>query len=128
MKKITNEAYQLAKYMHDWICVHAPSIQSNSSHTIRGYSITLSLFVDFLEKEKKINPSSLIGECFSREYIEEWILWLKNKRNCSAETYNIRLASIRAFVKYLAEKNVSYLYMYQSVMMIPRQKTIIKKR
>jgi site-specific recombinase XerD len=85
------------------------------------------LFVDFLEKEKKINSSSLVSECFSREYIEEWILWLKNKRNCSGETCNIRLASIRAFLKYLAEKEVSYLSTYQSVMLIPRQKTIRKK-
>ncbi|MDR1340596.1 MAG: hypothetical protein LBK58_11175 [Prevotellaceae bacterium] len=53
MKKVTGEAYQLAKYIHDWICVHAMSIQSNSLHTIRGYKVTLSLFVEFLEKEKK---------------------------------------------------------------------------
>jgi site-specific recombinase XerD len=104
MKKVTGEAYQIAKYMHEWICVYAPSIQANSSHTVRGYSITLSLFVDFFEKEMKINSSSLVSECFSREYIEEWILWLKNKRNCSGETCNIRLASIRAFLKYLAGK------------------------
>jgi site-specific recombinase XerD len=127
MKKATNEAYQIAKYIHDWICVHAISIQSNSSHTVRGYKVALSLFVDFLEKEKKINPSSLAGECFSRGYIEEWILWLKNKRNCSGETCNIRLAAIRTFLKYLAEKDISYLSIYQSTTLIPRQKVIRKK-
>jgi len=127
MKKVTVEAHQLAKYIHDWICVHATSIQSNSLHTVRGYKISLSLFVYFLEKEKNINPSSLVGECFSRKYIEEWILWLKNKRNCSGETCNIRLAAIRAFLKYLAEKDISYLSLYQSITLIPRQKVIHKK-
>lgn len=127
MKKVTNEAHKLAKHMCGWINVHIPSIQSNSPHTIRGYAVTLSLFVDFLEREKKINPSSLVGECFSREYIEEWILWLKNKRSCSGETCNIRLAAIRAFLKYLAEKDIAYLSLYQSATLIPRQKVVRKK-
>lgn len=47
MKQISKEALQLAKYIHDWISVYTVSIQSNSPHTIRRYSITLSLFVDF---------------------------------------------------------------------------------
>jgi site-specific recombinase XerD len=127
MKKATLEAYQLAGYIYDWICVYAVSIQSNSPHTIRGYKIALSLFVGFLEKEKKISPSSLAGECFSRKYVEEWILWLKNKRNCSGETCNIRLAAIGAFLKYLAGKNIAYLPMYLEIMLIPRQKVIRKK-
>jgi site-specific recombinase XerD len=127
MKKYTGKAYQLAKYIHDWICVHVPSIRSNSPHTIKGYTVTLSLFADFLEKEKKISPSSFNAGCFSREYIEEWIVWLKNRRNCSGETCNIRLAAIRAFLKYLAEKDISYLSLYQNATLIPRQKTVRKK-
>jgi site-specific recombinase XerD len=127
MKKVTHEAYRLARHIHDWIGIHVPSIRSNSPHTIRGYAIALSLFAGFLETEKKISPSSLRGECFSREYIEEWILWLKNKRNCSGETCNIRLAAIRAFLKYLAEKDIAYLSLYQSTTLIPRQKTVRKK-
>ena len=38
-----------------------------------------------------------------RQVIEEWILWLKNDRKNSSETCNNRLASIRAFIKYLSE-------------------------
>lgn len=126
MKKVNSESQQLARYIHDWICVYVTSIRANSSHTVRGYMASLSLFADFLEKGK-INQLSLVGECFSREYIEEWILWLKNKRNCSGETCNIRLAAIRTFLKYLAGKNISYLALYQSATMIPKQKVIRKK-
>lgn len=97
MKQISKEAFQLAKYIHDWISVYTVSIQSNSPHTIRRYSITLSLFVDFLEKEKGIIPLNLTSECFSRKYIEDWIMWLKHSRNCSKETCNLRLSAIRSF-------------------------------
>lgn len=127
MKRVNNEAYQLARHIYNWIHIYSPSIQSNSSHTIKTYMITLSLFARFLEKEKKINPSSLKFKCFSQKYIEEWILWLKHKRNCSPQTCNIRLAALRTFLKYLAEKDISYLLLYQCSTLIPRQKTIKKK-
>ena len=127
MKKVTNDALKLAKYIRDWINVHVTSIRSSSPHTVRGYTVTMSLFVGFLESEKKINPSSLNAESFSRENIEEWILWLKNTRDCSAQTCNIRLAGIRAFLKYLAQGDISCLSLYQSATLIPRQKEVKKK-
>ena len=127
MKQISKEALQLAKYIHDWISVYTVSIQSNSPHTIRRYSITLSLFVDFLEKEKGIIPLNLTSECFSRKYIEDWIMWLKHSRNCSKETCNLRLSAIRSFLKFLAGKDVSYLSLYQTSTLIPMQKTEKRK-
>jgi len=127
MKIAKNEALMLAKYIHNWICIYTPSIRSNSQHTIRSYTVTLSLFVSFLEKEKKIVSSSLNYECFSKAYIEEWILWLQQNRNCCRETCNLRIAALRAFLKYLAEQDLTFLSLYQNATLIPRQKTIRKK-
>ena len=97
MKKASKEAYELARHIHNWLHVHTLSIQSNSPHTIRTYSTTLSLFVEFLEGEKKINLCSLNSGCFSRDYIEGWILWLKEERGCSAQTCNIRFDGTEGF-------------------------------
>lgn len=127
MKKVHNEAYKIARHIHEWIYVYTPLIQVNSSHTIRTYATTLSLFIGFLEDVKKVDPSSLNSECFSREYVEEWILWLKGKRNCSSESCNIRLAALRTFLKYLADKDICYLLLYQNATLIPRQKVVRKK-
>jgi site-specific recombinase XerD len=123
MKRIHKEACGIARHIHQWLNEYAPSFQSNSEHTIRSYGYTLSLFIHFLEVVKKIVPSGLCSGCFSRDSIEEWILWLKNKRNCSPETCNNRLASLRAFLKYLAGKDVALLYLAQDANQIPRQKT-----
>jgi Site-specific recombinase XerD len=127
MKKASKETYELAKHIHNWLHVHTPSIRSNSPHTIRTYSTTLSLFVEFLEGKKKIAPCSLNAGCFSRDYIEEWILWLKEKRGCSPQTCNIRLTALRAFLKYLADKDLSCLALYQCVTLIPMQKVVREK-
>lgn len=127
MKKASKEAHELARHIHNWLHVHTPSIQSNSSHTIRTYSTTLSLFVGFLERKKKIDPCSLNSGCFSRDYIEGWILWLKEERGCSSQTCNIRLTALRAFLKYLADRNLSCLALYQCATLIPMQKVVRKK-
>lgn len=127
MKRASKDAYELAKHIHNWLHVHTPSIRSSSSHTIRTYSTTLSLFVGFLEGKKKINPCSLNAGCFSRDYIEEWILWLKEERDCSPQTCNIRLTALRAFLKYLADRDLSCLVLYQCATLIPRQKVVKKK-
>jgi site-specific recombinase XerD len=127
MKRTNDEAYKIAQYIYKWINEYAPSIKSNSLHTIRAYVMTLSLFIKFLEAEKGVAPSTLSFECLSRPYIEEWILWLKKKRGCSPETCNIRLAALRAFIKYLAEKEITCLSIYQGATLIPRQKVFRKK-
>ncbi len=127
MRKAKNEAYKIAQYIYKWINEYTPSIKSNSPHTIKTYMMTLSLFVKFLDTEKKIDSSTLSFACLSRTNIEEWILWLKNKRGCSPETCNIRLAALRAFLKYLAEKEIACLSIYQGATLIPRQKVLHKK-
>jgi site-specific recombinase XerD len=127
MKQSNKEACKIACYIHDWLSEYAPSLKSSSSHTVKSHSHALSLFISFLESDKKILPSSFCSGCFSRNVMEEWILWLKNKRNNSPETCNNRLASMRAFLKYLGNRDVSCLYLSQEASQIPRQKSLRKK-
>lgn len=55
------------------------------------------------------------------------MLWLLNKRGCSPETCNIRLASLRAFLKYLGKSEISFMYLANSASQIERKKTLAKK-
>ena len=124
MKQSNKEAINIARYIHVWLNEYVPSLKSSSPHTVKSYSDTLSLYICFLEEEKKITPSGLCSKCFSRKLLEEWILWLKNKRNNSPDTCNNRLASMRAFLKYIGERDVFFLYLSQEASLIPRQKTL----
>jgi len=127
MKQSNEEAYKIAYYIHNWLNEYVPSLKSSSPHTVKSYSDTLSLFINFLESDKKIAPAVLCSKCFSRNFIEEWILWLKNKRSNSPETCNNRLASMRAFLMYLGDRDVSFLYLSQEASLIPRQKVLKRK-
>jgi site-specific recombinase XerD len=48
-------------------------------------------------------------------------------RSCSPETCNNRLASLRAFLKYLGGRDVSYLHLSQASSRIERKKGYVKK-
>jgi len=50
-----------------------------------------------------------------------------NVRLCSADTCNNRLASLRAFLKYLGNRDVLFLHLSQAASKIPRRKTFAKK-
>lgn len=48
-------------------------------------------------------------------------------RSCSPKTYNNRLTSLRAFLKYLGGKDVFYLHLSQAASPIIRKKAYAKK-
>ena len=70
MKKSTEEARSIARHINRWLNEYAPSQKSSSTHTIKSYTQSLSLYIGFLEIEKKIEPSSLCLRCFCCAYIE----------------------------------------------------------
>lgn len=122
MKKDAKEAVELTRYIHQFLDEYAPSHLTGSRHTLKSYRTALSLYMFFLEKVMGITIATLKFSCFSRENIEKWVEWLDGERNCSAATVNIRLSSLRTFLKYLGERDVACLYLYQEVAMMPRKK------
>ena len=127
MKKAKNESIIIARHINTFLNEYVPSQKSLSSHTLKSYQYALSLYIGFLEKEKGISAEHLCGGCFSRNIIEEWLQWLMKLRGCSPETCNNRLASLRAFLKYLGNREILLLYLFEDATRIPRKKETHKK-
>ena len=127
MKKPNKDALAFSRHIHDWLTVYSSSLQSNSTHTVKNYKDAMSLYLHYLTHVKGLDANTFTFTLLERSVIEEWILWLKNDRKCSPETCNNRLASIRAFIKYLSERDVSLMYLAYEAARIPRQKTLRKK-
>ena len=69
--KPSKDAIRIATYVNNWLEQYVPYIMNYSACTVKGYKITLSLYLVFLEEEKKITPTTLLFSHFSRKYIEE---------------------------------------------------------
>lgn len=125
MKKI-DDASVIARRISEFLCGYAPQFLTSSEHTLKGYKDTLTLYFQFLQASG-ITPDSLTRHHLEKEWIEKWIIWLKESRKNSPDTCNNRLASIRRFLEYLAEKDVSMDYLYLESRRIKRQKCPKKK-
>ncbi len=93
----------MAGYISEFLHDYAPQFLTSSEHTLKSYRDALTLYIVFLE-ERDITHDSLGRHCFERDFIEEWIIWLKDVRHSSPETCNIRLGSLRAFLEFDAHK------------------------
>jgi len=127
MKKSKKEALLIARHINSFLNEYAPSQKTRSEHTIKSYNAAMTLYLGFLETVKGVDSSNLCGESFSAQNVEEWLSWLMDKRNCSPETCNIRLASLRAFLTYLGKQEVSFLYLSNAASQIERKKVYRKK-
>jgi site-specific recombinase XerD len=127
MKKSTKEGIKIARHISEFLNDYVPSQKTDSVNTLKSYQYALILYLTFLETVKGIQCTNLNGNCFGRTNIEDWLIWLKEVRECSPETCNNRLASIRAFLKYLGSRDVSCLYLYQEASEIPRRRCAKKK-
>ena len=121
-----NEAVKLSRHISDFLYDYAPNMLTNSERTQKSYQDALTLYVQFLESER-ITPSIFNKACFERLKIEKWLRWLKDVRNCSPDTCNVRLASIRTFLKYIGSRDVGLMYLYQDAKLIKRLKCVKKK-
>ena len=125
--RATNESVALARYINVFLNEYVPSQKTRSAHTLKAYNDALSLYIGFLETEKGVKPGNLSGNCFCASNIEEWLVWLMTNRSCAPETCNNRLASLRAFLKYLGGRDISYLHLPQAASQIQRKKVHAKK-
>lgn len=107
MRRAKSEAVEISKYISTFLRDYAPNHLTGSQHTLRAYETALALYVGFLE-ENGITPENFSALSFEQSKIEDWLVWLAEKRGCSSDTCNSRLASIRAFLKYMSSRNVKY--------------------
>lgn len=125
-KHYEDESILIASSIREWLTVYIPQVRANSPHTQRAYMITLRLYVEFLESEKSVQHTRLTAQCFDTNIIQDWLLWLKNARNCSNHTCNHRLACLRSFICYLGHTNPRFLEQENKISEIKRMKTVRK--
>ena len=126
MKKKNNDSLLFSHLISDFLYDYAPSFLTQSENSLKGYEDTLSLYIKYLE-ETGITKSTISRVQFEKDYIEKWILWMKNTRNCSPQTCNVRLGSFRTFLEYVGNKELKLFYLYQEAKCIKRQKTVKTK-
>jgi integrase/recombinase XerD len=111
------------KYLSDYFNNYLPNEKGVSINTIKSYSHTFMLLLNYLSDIKKIPIGKLAFRHLTRPTVVDFLDWLQNERGCSNATRNQRLSAIRAFIKFAAYKVPESLYENQQVLSIPVKKT-----
>jgi site-specific recombinase XerD len=104
MKTGTNSLFA---HIHDYLKVYLPKQRNLSKHTISSYRGALELLVDFVKTQKNTPLTDVTFEMLTTEMITAFLNSLETDRRCCVATRNTRLAAIRAFVKYAADRDIS---------------------
>ena len=97
--------------------------QQNASHcTVASYRDTFRLLLRFFQERRRKPATSLTLADLDAPTILAFLADLEKHRGNAPRTRNLRLAALRAFVRYAAARDPSYLALAQRVLAIPSKR------
>lgn len=119
MKPNDNSLFPL---IHDYLKIYLPKQHKVSPNTIRSYREALELLVDYVKEQKKIPLGNVTFEMLTADMILAFLDYLETERGCSVSTRNNRLAAIRAFVGYAADRDITTVSIQGELKKVPIKK------
>lgn len=95
------------RMLRDFLTEHLTVRRGASVKTVRAYKQSLNQFRIYLREEKGIPFEKVDLRYFSRDMVYGFLVYLRDIRNCSTATLNLRLAAIKAFLCYCGGEDIS---------------------
>lgn len=127
MKRPSSEALEVSMVANAFLRDYAPKHKTGSENTLRPYEATIRMFLTYIDVSEGVTPADLSWRCFSGRSLEGWLVWLRGVRGSSPSTCNVRLASLREFLRYAAGRDASLRLWYQEVRSVGKLKRPIRK-
>ena len=94
-----------------------------SPQTVATYRDSFTLYLGFLSTIQHINPEKVELVHFSLPYLESFGNHLEKERLCCSSTINLRMASIKSFLRYAAVEAPEYSDIIRKSLSFPCRKT-----
>ena len=112
----------IAPLMTNFLREHMPVEQGCSPYTCETYAHAYRLLFTFASQRLGIRPSQLCLEQIDAPLILDFLADLEGKRGNGAATRNGRLASIKAFMRYVEFRVPSALAQVRQIQSIPAKR------
>ena len=109
----------LGYYIRDFLNNYLQLVRNFSQNTIMSYRDTIKLFLIFNRDINHLKIENINLESLNKNNILNFLNWLENKRNCSINTRNQRLACLKSFCKFIFENDSLSIEYLQNVFDIP---------
>lgn len=120
MTKFNNSS--LFPLIHDYLKIYLPKQHKVSPNTIRSYREALELLLDYVKEYRQIPLCDVSFEMLTAEMILAFLDHLEIERDCSISTRNTRLAAIRAFIDYAADRDMTTVSVVNELKKVPVKK------
>lgn len=110
------------RMLHDYFAIHLPIRLAASPKTIRTYKAALNQMRLYLAEKKGIPFTRMGFQCFRREMIYDFLIYMRDEKHASASTLNNRLAAIRTFLQYCSDEDMELTALYVDAQKIRRFK------
>ena len=109
----------LAALMQRFFTGHLAISFGASPHTIASYRDSFRLLLRFAARQRGCQPTGLeIGD-LDADMIGDFLSHLETARKCSAASRNVRLAAIRSFFRFVANREPQYLHHCRRILAMP---------
>lgn len=112
----------LFSLLHDFLKIYLPNQQKVSPNTIRSYSKSLDLLLDYIKTQKKIPLYRVTFEMLTSGTVLAFLDYLEAERGCTASTRNNRLAALRAFIEYASDRDITVTSVLCDLRKVPVKK------
>ena len=110
------------RIVREFLTVYLPKQRGASLNTVKSYKDALNLFIDYTSVSQSLPLSEICFGHISGDLAENFLMWLEEERGCRVSSRNQRLAAVRSFLKYAAEKDKNVMSLYLDVEGIPKKK------
>ena len=78
MKYNRNQDSSFWKLARSFLHEYMPLVRNLSDKTVESYKISIKLYLEFINDEKNITNDKVTFNIFTRVYMKDYIVWLKN--------------------------------------------------
>jgi len=114
-------AQGLWRYVRRYLTVYLPRIRGLSPKTVESYRQSIAMYCVFLKETARIAFTNISFELVTRASVMEFVQSLRSSAR-SASTCNLRLSSLKSFLKYCGDEDVGLTSVYSEVRRIPLMK------
>lgn len=107
-----------SKYITDFFTKYLCEERGVSHHTIRSYSGTFCLLLEYFSTKKKLSPDKVSLTNITRDEVLCFLKWIEEDRKNTPSTRNQRLAAIHSFARYSMYDDVLHMDQWNQILSI----------
>jgi len=111
-----------ARCVTRFLTLHLPGERNLSSLTIKSYSLTLKILIEYLDSFAKISPDRVELKDITAEIIRAFLASIGEQSSISNSTYNQRLSALKTFTRYAIFEYPEFILAGQRILAIPSKR------